>query len=217
MTDLVLPARNLVPLIGIPSEDILVSLIYHPVTGLVYRQRFRMALKALAADGPLRNVLEVGCGAGLLLTSLSRLAGRVEAVDVHHRIPQVEQMVRALALDNVKVRFGSIFALPYPDGAFDGVVCISVLEHFRDLDAAVSELARVTARGRPIVLGFPTKNLITRALFRIVGYDDNVIHPSSHRDILNAVSRYARIERVKLVPPGLPLDLSLYVGVKATA
>jgi len=211
MAELVLPPRRLVPSIYRGPDEHLAELIYHPVTGLVYRWRFRQALEALESAGPCTELLEVGYGAGLLLPSLAGMCRAVEAVDVHSYTQGVQQMLTELHLTNVRVGFGSILDLPYTDGRFGQVLCVSVLEHFRELDRAVSELARVTVAGGSVVLGFPTKNIVTKALFRLVGYEDDVIHPSSHRQILDAVRRVMDVDRVWRLPHGAPLDLSLYV------
>ena len=54
-------------------------LIYHPITGPVYRRRFSMALEMLAHYNPPkpRRLLEIGYGAGLLFPILSSLAREV--------------------------------------------------------------------------------------------------------------------------------------------
>jgi ubiquinone/menaquinone biosynthesis C-methylase UbiE len=144
------------------------------------------------------------------LPSLAERYARVDAVDVHDHTTDVQRMMRDLALPHVTVRPGSILELPYPDQAFTHVVCLSVLEHLTDLGTAMRELVRVTRRGGTIVLGFPTKNLVTKGLFRLVGYNDDVIHPSSHRDILRAADGVMRREALAVMPRGVPLDLSFY-------
>jgi ubiquinone/menaquinone biosynthesis C-methylase UbiE len=216
VTELVLPPRELVPTFNVPPDDLLVNLIYNPMSGLVYRQRFRMALRAIPASHAGSELLEVGCGAGVLIPSLARRGGRVEAVDVHAQIEGVRHMLRECQVANAHVQHGSILELPYADGRFSEVVCLSVLEHFKELDRAISELARVTARGGSVVLGFPAKNIVTRALFRMVGYRDDIIHPSGHRDILRAAARHMRLDR-QWVFPAVPLDLSLYVVARFRA
>jgi ubiquinone/menaquinone biosynthesis C-methylase UbiE len=207
---LILPDRRLVPRFHAPDEDGLIRLIYHPVSGLVYRRRFRMALAALAGSHSRESLLEVGFGAGLLLPSLARMFPQVEAIDIHGLAPDVSDMLRQLGLINVTVRAGSIFQLPFPDRHFSHVLSVSVLEHLRDLDAAACELVRVTRPGGTVVLGFPTKNVVTKALFRLVGYDDDVIHPSGHGDILAAMYRRMALEHLDVFPRYVPLDLSLY-------
>ena len=46
-------------------------------------------------------------------------------------------------------------ALPFSDGAFDGVVLLAVLEHVRDAEATLSEMARVMAPGGLALVDVP--------------------------------------------------------------
>ncbi len=210
MAELILPQRQVVPSLAGAQDAHLVDLIYHPLSGLVYRRRFTMVLDQLEQSGPGDAILEVGCGAGLLLPSLAGRFARVEAVDIHDHTADVQRMVRDLGMPQVVVRPGSILELPYPDGTFTHAVSLSVLEHLTDLDTAMRELSRVVRPGGSLVLGFPTKNIITKALFRLVGYNDDEIHPSSHRAILAAGDKRMRRESVDVMPGIVPMDLSFY-------
>ena len=94
---------------------------------------------------------------------------------------------------------------------FDAIVCVSVLEHLRELNLVVGEIARVTQDSGIVVLGFPVRNVITNAFYRVVGYDPMELHPSSHRDILKALSARLKIDSYASFPSFLPMDYSLYV------
>jgi ubiquinone/menaquinone biosynthesis C-methylase UbiE len=60
-------------------------------------------------------------------------------------------------------------ALPFPDGTFDAVLCITVLYHrsIADPAVAVAELARVTRRGGLVVLMEPGVRRLQRAHDRV--------------------------------------------------
>lgn len=57
--------------------------------------------------------------------------------------------------DDPQVVLGPLEAMPFPDGAFDSVLCNAVLEHVADPEAAMEELARVTKPGGHIVVAVP--------------------------------------------------------------
>jgi 2-polyprenyl-3-methyl-5-hydroxy-6-metoxy-1,4-benzoquinol methylase len=97
---------------------------------------------------------------------------------------------------------------------FDAIVCVSVLEHIRELDLVIREIVRVTGDSGIIVLGFPVRNVITNAFYRVVGYDPMDLHPSSHRDILKALSARLKIDACATFPRFLPMDYSLYVACR---
>lgn len=185
---------------------------YHPMTGLVYRRRLAMGLELLG-EGPFGRLLEIGYGSGILFPELARRAREVHGVDVHEGMEAVERMLRKLGIV-ASLRAGDVCALPYPDGGFDAVVSLSVLEHLTELDKACAEMRRVLAPGGVAVIGFPVRNVLTTALFRCVGYDASEIHPSSHRDIMTALGRAFAVEHVMRLPVLLPMGLGLYAACR---
>jgi 2-polyprenyl-3-methyl-5-hydroxy-6-metoxy-1,4-benzoquinol methylase len=193
-------------------------LIYHPISGIVYKRRFVMAMEMLArcVSAATGRIVEIGYGAGLLFPSLSRMARSVVGVDLldTRAAAAVRGMLDRLRLDNVTLVSGSVMDIPLAENSVDALLCLSVLEHLHrgeEMQRAAATMSRVLRPGGVAVLGFPVKNKITRTLFRILGYDDEVIHPSSHRDILNGYQRADfRLELTRVYPAFVPLDLSLY-------
>jgi 2-polyprenyl-3-methyl-5-hydroxy-6-metoxy-1,4-benzoquinol methylase len=166
-----------------------------------------MAVRLMRSKGYIR-LLEAGCGSGIFLVELARHCKRLDAVDVHDNLETVRDMIRleGLTAGKIEIRHASVFSLPYEAGLFDGVVCMSVLEHFTTPASALRELARVAASDADIILGFPAKNLLTDLLFRFAGFNPNEIHPSSHVAILEAARRFFIVDEVTQFPAaGLPL------------
>ena len=205
-----LPPRALVPSLADEELDQLTDLIYHPFTGVVYQRRFRYVLDQLQSAS-YERLLEVGCGAGLLLANLRSRAKQIVGLDLHQALPQVRRMLRSVHQADEPLVRGSVLGLPFRDSSFDAVVCMSVLEHLRDLDRAITELARVLRPGGKLILGFPAKNPVTRWLFRLVGRDDDVIHPSSHGAILDAARRHLLEDHLFRFPALAPKSLALYL------
>ena len=92
-----------------------------------------------------REVLEVGCGTGLILEKLARIASRAEGVDLS---PGMLEHARRRGLT---VKEASATELPYPDGSFDVAVSFKVLAHVPDIERALSEMARVVRSGGHII------------------------------------------------------------------
>jgi SAM-dependent methyltransferase len=206
-----IPARERVPK---THDGDPIDYYYRPITGPVYRKRLAMIVDLLR-DTRFEHLLEVGFGSGILLPELARHAGRLSGLDLHHEGGRVLAM---LAQEGVEAGLheGSLFNMPFADGSFDGLICVSVLEHLTDLDGALAEFARVTRPGAVVVLGVPVRNPITDAFFRLAGYRPREIHPSGHRDIEQAVlrSRMLELEQSVLYPRGLPGPLSLYLACR---
>ena len=99
---------------------------------------------------PGRSLLDVGCGPGTLTCDLARLVapGRVVGIDAAE---EVVQAARAEATrsgpDGVRFEVADLFALPFPDGAFDVVHAHQVLQHVADPVAALVEMRRVCRPG----------------------------------------------------------------------
>jgi len=96
---------------------------------------------------PTGSWLDVGCGGGALAPAMVEAgAERVVALDVADR--------RLPALRGNAFALGSATALPFPDAAFDGVLCSNVLEHVADHAGMVRELLRVCRPGGTVYLSW---------------------------------------------------------------
>jgi SAM-dependent methyltransferase len=56
--------------------------------------------------------------------------------------------------------------MPFPEGSFDLVTCISVIEEFPDFRAAISEMARCVARGGVLVINV-TNGVLLQHLYQL--------------------------------------------------
>jgi SAM-dependent methyltransferase len=105
---------------------------------------------------PGNRILDVGCGEGLAEVSLGRLQlSQIRLVGIDHHVTKVVQARRETAAHNQRVAFAAADAvqLPFVTGSFDSTYCVAVLQHVRDVEAAVSEFARVTrASGRVVAV-----------------------------------------------------------------
>ena len=101
-----------------------------------------------AAGGPADlRVLDAGCGSGALLPWLRERAGahRVTAIDF---APAALEFLRRQRLD-VDLLRASVTDLPFPDGHFDLIVSMDVLQHLTSDQekAAAAEMRRVLRPG----------------------------------------------------------------------
>lgn len=94
-------------------------------------------------------VLDAGCGSGRTMEELARY-GTVEGVDAS---PDAVEAARARG--RARAQLGRLEALPFPDGTFDLITCLDVLEHLPDDRAALAELRRVSRPDGWLVVTVP--------------------------------------------------------------
>ena len=131
---------------------------YHsgnPVIRGLFTRRLDVALElgALRSDAPL-DVLDLGCGAGLLLEMCRGKFPR-------HRYSGWDYHEAVLKLGMAGVDFKRVDLLKpetLPSRTFDRVFCLDVLEHFPALDAVMGTLRRLLKPDGLLVVSEPTES-----------------------------------------------------------
>ncbi|MDP9793254.1 ubiquinone/menaquinone biosynthesis C-methylase UbiE [Catenuloplanes nepalensis] len=114
-------------------------------------QRVRAAGLAMwEVDGG--RLLDVGSGNGEVARELSALLPEAEVTAVDHSADAVATASGLHDGSRVSYEVGDAYALPYPDGHFDGVRSERVLQHLAEPDRAVAEMARVLRPGGRLLL-----------------------------------------------------------------
>jgi methionine biosynthesis protein MetW len=147
--------------------------------------------KTLSVIGAGRRVLDIGCGAGVLLTQLKKQFEEVHGIDISH-----EAVSRACQNDIcARVVDLNFSPLPYEDGFFDVVTVLSTLQYFIDLDKTLRECNRVISSKGLLLLSVPNMRAIWRVgklLFlgsfpRVSmdpeGYDGGTLHYFAFSDL----------------------------------
>jgi len=118
----------------------LIKTLYNPFrvgyTKKVIAQFFSTGLEKI-------NVLEVGCGGGILLEEIARLGFNTTGID-----PAEQSLNIAISHakeNNLNIKYISASGenIPLQEKSFDVVLCCDVLEHVRDLPKVISEISRV--------------------------------------------------------------------------
>ena len=176
------------------DRDDPLPLYYLPFFGPLYRGRVELCLSALQ---PGNRVLEVGYGSGVSFLNLSDMYDEIHGVDIHLNAAKVQSVFARKGIATF-LSSGSLLQLPYQDGFFDAVLCISILEHLRpdEQPLAMNEVHRVLKPGGRFVYGVPAERPLMQFGFRLLGYDIRKYHFSTERDVAEAADR--RFERIAL-------------------
>ncbi|TCP54847.1 methyltransferase family protein [Tamaricihabitans halophyticus] len=130
------------------------------------------------------KVLEIGPGYGANLRELVELAPKVTALELD---PVLAEGLRAKYHQHAEIIEGDGAAMPLPEGAFDSVVCFTMLHHVptaRAQDALFAEACRVLRAGGQ----FAGSDGAPGARFRLIHLGDtyNPLDPATLPDRLRA-------------------------------
>lgn len=117
-----------------------------------YRGRLGIVMDAARRRTPVGGsprILDAGCGGGATLVELAGLG----AATGLEPLPASREKARSRGV--AEVVDGRLEALPFPDGSFDLMLVLDVLEHLDDAPAALRELHRVVAPGGAGVITVP--------------------------------------------------------------
>jgi SAM-dependent methyltransferase len=173
---------------------------------------YRAAAARVARDGH-RTVLDWGCGYGQMSDLLRRAGLAVEAIDYDPAAAGEERRPLARFPGLEATYTSDPVRLPYGDGAFDAVLSMGVLEHVRDPDRSLRELARVLRPGGVLyVFKLPNRYSWLEAIARRTGQyfhgqlpDDRLYTVASARRLLERHGfDVAEIRRANMLPLTLP-------------
>lgn len=140
------------------------------------------------------DVLECGCGTGLLLERFAQFARSAHGIDLS---PGMLERARARGLD---VREASVTRIPFADASFDVTCSFKVLAHVPDVGRALAEMARVTRPGG-VVLAELYNPVSLRGLAKRLGPAGSISHAKRESDV------YTRFDAPWVVPRILPPSL----------
>lgn len=198
-----------------PKQDIIptspqdtVSTRYYatnPIVRHIYRKRLTISISLLEPH-MFRNLLEIGCGSGILTPTLRRYAKNIVSMDLHNRLPQVNSKIPG---NYVKA---DLLNLPFKR-KFDCIVCLSVLEHIEDLPRALTQIRRVLKTNGLAVFGFPADSKLVAAWFRLKNSPALHEHVSSEKQILTELQKHFTIDARKHLHLG---PVKLYTAVRCS-
>ena len=166
-----------------------------------------------------KKILDVGCGPGTYGLMLAQCGNEVVGVEISPA--SVQEANRRAKEKGVTftAQVGDLEKLPFADNTFDVCFCGWVLHHFPDVDASVSELARVLKPGGVMAMVEPNETNAAMRFSRFVedlpfmrkwvlkeGWDTPNRTINTHKQYVDALAKY-NIKDIKVsscFPGGLP-------------
>lgn len=165
-------------------------------------EQIRHARVAAAVPASARSVLDIGCGAGIILHHLKAARPDLALVGIERSRTTAAAGRRMFGLD---IREESAEALGFADGAFDVVMATEVIEHlptpiYRTVLAEMERIARqriiitVPYRERRQFVTCPACSCVFSPIFHLRTYDDP--------DLASLFERFERVEFEIMDGPG---------------
>lgn len=157
-----------------------------------------------------KTVLDLGCGEGVLLPSLSKYYEIVYGIDID--ISVAKKVKEIYKLENVTLNEEPILNNSYEDNKFDLIFAPSVMEHFKDLDQLLEELNRILNKNGRLVFSSPTETKLYELGRKIFGFIKPADHYHSVFEINDVARKYLKYEKKQNGPFSfIPSFLSVYV------
>jgi ubiquinone/menaquinone biosynthesis C-methylase UbiE len=111
----------------------------------IYERAYDLSIqKARATLSPEHQVLEIGCGTGIIALGIAPCVDSVVATDISPQMIAVaKSKAEGLAISNVDFRVCDGYSLPYESQAFDSVLLFNVLHCVKEPTALLREAHRL--------------------------------------------------------------------------
>ncbi|MGC8654647.1 MAG: class I SAM-dependent methyltransferase [Candidatus Kryptoniota bacterium] len=151
----------------------------------------RISMAASITDNG-KRLLDVGCGDGSFIMRVKDRFDEVFGIDVS---PTAVELCRKGGIKAIQVNLNNQ-TIPYPDGFFDTVVSLEVIEHIFDPLSFLKEIYRVMTPGGILIISTPNIRKLQRIFSIImghfprtsydpVGFDGGHLHYFTSKDLSN--------------------------------
>ncbi len=126
----------------------------HPIRKQVHRDIYESVLQYIS---PGMEVLDAGCGEGVLSVLMAKKGARVTATDISRpNLEAIPKKMETMGVENnaIRLEWGDAESLPFPDNHFECVVSNHVLEHLPNFEKGLKEVYRVAKKSA--VIAVPT-------------------------------------------------------------
>ncbi|MBL8080687.1 MAG: class I SAM-dependent methyltransferase [Anaerolineales bacterium] len=141
----------------------------NPIINWLFWQRLRKVMEYIQSPTSYTNILDFGCGSGVMLPYLSSISAQVTAMDVDLLPIQSVQKYIPLA-KNVDVKDATKTVITdLPANSFDLIIALDVLEHVHDLPRTLNELLTLLKPGGQLIVSGPTENILYKIGRKVAG------------------------------------------------
>ena len=157
-----------------------------------------------------KNILDVGCGGGILAESMARLGGNVTGIDqseIAIKIAQLHAKENNLSIDYKLLNIEDF--LKKDSNKFDVITCLEMIEHVPDPASIITSCAKKLKKNGRLYVSTINRNL-KAFLFAIVGaeYILNLLPKGTHH-----YDKFIKPSEVKSWANSLNMNISNITGM----
>jgi len=177
----------------------------NPLINWLFWQRLRKVMEYVE-NNQYENILDFGCGSGVMLPFLSNISKQVVAMDVDLLPIQSVQKYIPLA-NNVEVKDATKITISnLSKNSFDLIIALDVLEHVDDLPKTLSELFSLLKPNGQLIVSGPTENILYQIGRKIAGPEySGAYHERGIAEIKIEIRKIAKIHHIATLYQPIPL------------
>lgn len=177
----------------------------NPLINWLFWQRLRKVMEHVE-NNQYENILDFGCGSGVMLPFLSSISQQVIAVDVDLLPIQSVQKYIPLA-NNVEVKDATkINISDLSKNSFDLIIALDVLEHVDNLPKTLSDLFSLLKPNGQLIVSGPTENILYQIGRKIAGPEySGAYHERGIAEIKDEIRKIAKINHIATLYQPIPL------------
>ena len=169
----------------------------NPLINWLFWQRLHTAMNYIEKYAPYENVLDFGCGSGVMLPFLAQQSKQVTAIDID--LLPLESLKKHIPLaENIQVLDAHQTSLSQlTPQSFDLIDALDVLEHVDDLTHTLIELLNLLKPGGRLVVSGPTENTFYQIGRKLAGSEfSGEYHERGTAEIKHELARLACVRQI---------------------
>jgi 2-polyprenyl-3-methyl-5-hydroxy-6-metoxy-1,4-benzoquinol methylase len=152
------------------------------------------------------NILDFGCGTGILFPTASKIADKVYGLDL--QLKPARMLIEYYGFSNVHLLTPETFDNSIQDREIDLIICSEVLEHISDLASVLDQFQRKLKSDGHLIVTAPTESYLYRIGRKLAGFHGDY-HVQNASTVNNNIQESSfKLVRRKYIP--LPGPLAIF-------
>ncbi len=146
----------------------------HQRADMVLRQEITLSLIDKYTNSKSENILDIGCGTGVLLELLSKKGHSVTGIDISEGM--LQETIKRIKRNHIKDAHcykSEVESMPFEDGQFNFITCLGVLEYLSNDNTGLTEINRVLKKNGVLIISAPNlfklKNVLDPYIYFVKG------------------------------------------------